>query len=133
MAAGRLERLRVFGSDYPTRDGTGERDYLHVMDLAEAHAVALDHLLAQSAPTLLSLNLGTGQARSVLDVVKAFEQATGLTIPYELLPRRSGDVPKLEASPETAAALLGWRASRSLEQMCRDGWAWQRANPNGYR
>ena len=132
VAAGRLERLRVFGSDYPTRDGTGERDYLHVMDLAEAHAVALDHLLAQSAPTLLSLNLGTGQARSVLDVVKAFEQATGLTIPYELLPRRSGDVPKLEASPETAAALLGWRASRSLEQMCRDGWAWQRANPNGY-
>ena len=133
VAAGRLERLRVFGDDYPTRDGTGERDYLHVMDLAEAHAVALDHLLQHQGAAQVTLNLGTGHARSVLEVVQAFERATGISIPYEVLPRRAGDVPKLEASPESAAQVLGWRASRSLEQMCGDGWAWQRANPNGYQ
>ena len=133
VAAGRLERLRVFGDDYPTRDGSGERDYIHVMDLAEAHAVTLDHLLQQQGPTQITLNLGTGEARSVLEVVHAFEQANGIPIPYEVLPRRAGDVPKLEASPESAAQVLGWRASRSLEEMCRDGWAWQHSNPNGYR
>ena len=133
VAAGRLERLRVFGDNYPTRDGSGERDYIHVMDLAEAHAVTLDHLLQQQGPTQITLNLGTGEARSVLEVVQAFEQANGIPIPYEVLPRRAGDVPKLEASPESAAQVLGWRASRSLEEMCRDGWAWQHSNPNGYR
>jgi UDP-glucose 4-epimerase len=133
VAAGRLERLRVFGDDYPTADGTGERDYLHVMDLAEAHAVALDHLLQRAEATQITLNLGTGRARSVLEVVQAFERATGIPIPYDVLPRRAGDVPKLEASVQAAAQLLGWQASRSLEQMCSDGWAWQRANPNGYR
>ena len=133
VAAGRLEHLRVFGEDYPTRDGSGERDYIHVMDLAEAHVATLDHLMQQPGPTQITLNLGTGEARSVLEVVHAFEEATDIAIPYEVLPRRAGDVPKLEASPESAAKLLGWRASRSLEQMCRDGWAWQQANPNGYR
>ena len=123
----------MFGDNYPTRDGSGERDYIHVMDLAEAHAVTLNHLLQQQGPTQITLNLGTGEARSVFEVVQAFEQANGIPIPYEVLPRRAGDVPKLEASPESAAQLLGWRASRSLEEMCRDGWAWQHANPNGYR
>ena len=102
------------------------------MDLAEGHVKALEYL-ENNQPQILNLNIGTGQARSVLEVVHAFEQATGMAIPYEVLPRRAGDVPKLEASPESAANLLAWRASRSLEQMCRDGWAWQQANPNGYR
>ncbi|MEY3930436.1 MAG: UDP-glucose 4-epimerase GalE [Cyanobacteriota bacterium] len=131
VAAGRQGELRVFGSDYPTPDGTGIRDYLHVMDLAEAHAVALEHLLAGDS-SLPTLNLGTGRGLSVLEVVEGFEAATGLSIPRVMLPRRPGDVPKLEASPELAAQVLGWRATRSLAEMCRDGWAWQQANPNGY-
>ena len=133
VAAGRLEHLRVFGNDYPTRDGSGERDYLHVMDLAEAHAATLSYLIQQEGDMQLTLNLGTGQARSVLEVVQAFQNATGIAIPHEVFPRRAGDVPKLEASPELAAQVLGWHAKRSLEQMCCDGWAWQQANPNGYR
>jgi len=131
VAAGRQSQLRIFGNDYPTPDGTGIRDYLHVMDLAEAHAVALQHLLAGSS-SLPTLNLGTGRGLSVLEVVEGFEAATGLTIPRVMLPRRAGDVPKLEASPELAARVLGWRATRSLAEMCRDGWAWQSANPDGY-
>ncbi|WP_115016668.1 UDP-glucose 4-epimerase GalE [Synechococcus sp. UW140] len=133
IAAGRLEKLRVFGDDYPTPDGTGIRDYLHVMDLAEAHAAAVDHLLQSDAPLSLTLNLGTGQGLSVLDVVHGFEAATGITIPYEVVERRPGDVPKLEACPKQAANVLGWSAKRSLADMCRDGWAWQSANPQGYR
>ena len=133
VAAGRLEHLRVFGNDYPTRDGSGERDYLHVMDLAEAHAETLSYLMQQKRDMQLTLNLGTGQARSVLEVVQAFQTATGIAIPHEVFPRRPGDVHKLEASPELAAQVLGWRAKRSLEQMCRDSWVWQQANPNGYR
>jgi len=133
VAAGRRSTLKVFGNNYPTPDGTGIRDYLHVMDLAEAHAVALQHLLAQSAPTQLTLNIGTGRGLSVLDVVHGFEQATGISIPYEIVERRPGDVPRLEACPRQADAVLGWTAKRSLEDMCRDGWAWQKANPTGYR
>jgi UDP-glucose 4-epimerase len=133
VAAGRRERLRVFGQDYPTPDGTGIRDYLHVMDLAEAHGMALDHLFKRQASEPLTLNIGTGRGLSVLDVVHGFEQATGLTIPYEVVERRPGDVPRLEACPQTAQAVLGWSARRSLEEMCRDGWAWQQANPTGYR
>ena len=133
VAAGRRAELRVFGQDYPTPDGTGIRDYLHVMDLAEAHSITLHHLLDQPAPAQLTLNLGTGRGLSVLEVVKGFEQATGLTIPYQIVDRRPGDVPKLEACPERANAELGWRAQRSLAEMCRDGWAWQQANPMGYR
>jgi len=133
IAAGRLEKLKVFGDDYPTPDGTGIRDYLHVMDLAEAHASAVEHLLKADAPTSLTLNLGTGQGLSVLDVVKGFEAATGISIPYEIVKRRPGDVPKLEACPKRAEETLGWTAKRTLVDMCRDGWAWQSANPQGYR
>ena len=133
VAAGRRDQLRVFGQDYPTPDGTGIRDYLHVMDLADAHAVTISHLLGQDAPTQLTLNIGTGRGLSVLEVVQAFEQATGLTIPYEVVDRRPGDVPKLEACPKQAEAVLGWTAQRTLADMCRDGWAWQQANPKGYR
>ena len=133
MAAGRRETLRVFGQDYPTPDGTGIRDYLHVMDLAEAHSVALDHLFTQASPLQLTLNIGTGRGLSVLEVVRGFEQATGLTIPFEVVERRPGDVPKLEGCPQQASAVLGWTARRNLEAMCRDGWAWQQANPMGYR
>ena len=133
IAAGRLASLRVFGNDYPTPDGTGIRDYLHVMDLAEAHTAAVEHLLKSDAPASLTLNLGTGQGLSVLDVVKGFEGATGITIPYEIVERRPGDVPKLQACPKRAEELLGWTAKRSLDDMCRDGWAWQSTNPQGYR
>ena len=133
VAAGRREKLRIFGQDYPTPDGTGIRDYLHVMDLAEAHGKALDHLFERQTTDPLMLNIGTGRGLSVLDVVHGFEQATGLTIPYEVVERRPGDVPRLEACPKTAQTVLGWSARRSLEEMCRDGWAWQQANPGGYR
>ena len=133
VAAGRRERLRVFGDDYPTHDGTGIRDYIHVMDLAEAHAVTLDHLLQQPTQSHLTLNIGTGNGLSVLDVVKGFETATGQTIPYDVVERRPGDVPRLQACPLQAETVLGWAARRSLDDMCRDGWAWQQANPMGYR
>ena len=133
VAAGRRERLRVFGDDYPTHDGTGIRDYIHVMDLAEAHAVTLDHLLQQPTQSHLTLNIGTGNGLSVLDVVKGFETATGQTIPYDVVERRPGDVPRLQACPLQAESVLGWAAHRSLDDMCRDGWAWQQANPMGYR
>jgi len=133
IAAGRLEQLKVFGDDYPTPDGTGIRDYLHVMDLAEAHAAAVEHLLKVKGPHTQTLNLGTGHGLSVLDVVKGFEAATGITIPYEIVERRPGDVPKLEACPKRAEEVLDWKATRTLADMCRDGWAWQSANPQGYR
>ena len=133
IAAGQIELLRVFGNDYPTPDGTGIRDYLHVMDLAEAHATAIKHLLLTDAPAAFTFNLGTGKGFSVLDVIRGFEEATGITIPYEIVERRPGDVPRLEACSKRAAELLGWTAQRSLTDMCRDGWAWQSANPQGYR
>jgi len=131
VAAGRQKELRIFGNDYPTPDGTGIRDYLHVMDLAEAHALALNKLLTQ-AGSLPTLNLGTGRGLSVLEVLRGFESTTGILIPHVVLPRRDGDVPCLQSNPAKATAILGWRARRSLEEMCRDGWAWQSANPNGY-
>ena len=133
VAAGRRKKLRIFGQDYPTPDGTGIRDYLHVMDLAEAHSRALEHLLEQQPTYCLTLNIGTGRGLSVLEVVQGFEKATGITIPYEIVERRAGDVPRLEACPRKAQEVLGWSARRSLEAMCRDGWAWQKANPSGYR
>ena len=133
VAAGRRDSLQVFGQDYPTPDGTGIRDYLHVMDLAEAHSSTLRHLLEQPASTHLTLNIGTGRGLSVLEVVSSFEAATGLTIPRRFVERRPGDVPRLEACPRKAAEVLGWQASRTLDDMCRDGWAWQQANPMGYR
>ena len=133
VASGRRDRLRVFGEDYPTPDGTGIRNDLHVMDLAEAHSVTLDHLLQQPSPTELTLNIGTGTGLSVLDVVHGFERTTGLVIPYDVVERRPGDVARLQACPRKAQEVLGWTARRGLEEMCRDGWAWQQANPMGYR
>ena len=133
IAAGRLEKLKVFGDDYSTPDGTGIRDYLHVMDLAEAHTAAVEHLLQVKAPYSQTLNLGTGKGLSVLNVVKGFENTTGITIPFEIVERRPGDVEQLEACPKRAEAVLGWKAKRTLTDMCRDGWAWQSANPQGYR
>ena len=132
IAAGRLEKLKVFGDDYSTPDGTGIRDYLHVMDLAEAHTAAVEHLQVK-APLPQTLNLGTGKGLSVLNVVKGFENTTGITIPFEIVERRPGDVEKLEACPKRAESILGWKAKRTLADICRDGWAWQSANPQGYR
>ena len=132
VAVGRREQLQVFGGDWPTPDGSGVRDYIHVMDLAEGHRAALDVLLAE-APQLLTVNLGSGQGHSVLEVVTAFAQASGRPVPYAVVERRPGDAASTLADPSLAAERLGWRTQRSLAEMCRDGWAWQSANPNGYK
>jgi len=131
VAVGRLERLRVFGDDYPTPDGTGVRDYIHVVDLAKGHLKALDALAAD--PGLLVCNLGTGRGYSVLEVVKAFEAACGREIAYEIVPRRPGDIAECYAAPAYAEKRLGWKAELGLTEMCRDTWNWQSQNPNGYR
>lgn len=131
VAVGRRDRLQVFGGDYPTPDGTGVRDYIHVMDLAEAHVSAVEHALANAG--CITLNLGTGTGYSVLEMVRAFEQACGRPIPYEIVGRRPGDVAAVWADPALARTTLGWRALRGLGEMCRDAWAWQSANPHGYR
>ena len=123
VAVGRLKELSVFGSDYPTPDGTGVRDYIHVVDLAQGHVAALPALAAQRG--VLTVNLGTGHGYSVLDMVNAFKRATGRDVPYKLAPRRPGDVAQCYADPERAQALLGWRATRGIEDMCRDAWRWQ--------
>ena len=129
VAVGRRDQLNVWGNDYPTPDGTGVRDYIHVMDLAEGHLRAL-HRLDQ--PGCLALNLGTGRGFSVLDVVKAFEQASGRRIPLNFAPRRPGDLASYYADPTLAESLLGWRATRDLACMCDDQWRWQEHNPQGY-
>ena len=131
VAVGRRDCLQVFGGDWPTPDGSGIRDYIHVMDLAEGHRAALDVLLAEP-PQLLSLNLGSGQGHSVLEVVRAFELASDRSVPYTVVERRDGDAASTVADPRLAATRLGWRTRRSLEEMCRDGWTWQQANPEGY-
>ena len=130
VASGKLDHLNVFGDDYPTRDGTGERDYIHVMDLAEGHLAALKY--AESHHGAEVFNLGTGEAYSVLDIVHAFEKANDLTIPYQVTPRRPGDIAVCYADPEKAANGLKWRAKRDLTTMCRDAWNWQKNNPKGY-
>jgi UDP-glucose 4-epimerase len=130
VAVGRRDKLSVFGNDYPTPDGTGVRDYIHVVDLAEGHVAALNYALVN--PGVLTVNLGTGVGASVLDMVKAFEQASSRKIPYELVDRRAGDIAECWADPAMAESLLGWRATRTLEQMCADTWRWQEANPEGY-
>jgi UDP-glucose 4-epimerase len=132
VAVGRREKLTVYGRDWPTPDGTGIRDYIHVMDLAEGHRAALDVLLAEP-PQLLTLNLGSGQGHSVLEVVAAFEAASGRAVPYERVERRPGDAAITVANPAEAARRLNWCTRRSLDDICRDGWAWQSANPEGYR
>ncbi len=131
VAVGRLVKLRVFGHDYATHDGTGVRDYIHVVDLADGHVKALSYLTQNE--TLITINLGTGIGYSVLDVVNAFAKVSGKQIPYEFLPRRAGDVAINYADASQASLLLGWSASRDLTQMCADAWRWQLNNPNGYR
>ncbi|MBE7941705.1 MULTISPECIES: UDP-glucose 4-epimerase GalE [Ramlibacter] len=131
VAAGTRSELQVFGNDYPTPDGTGVRDYIHVCDLAEGHVAALRHLLERGRG--LTVNLGTGQGHSVLEVVKAFERASGRPVPYRFAPRRAGDVAQCYADPALARELLGWQAVRGLDAMCADAWRWQSANPQGYR
>ena len=123
VADGTRQQLSVFGSDYPTPDGTGVRDYIHVMDLVEGHLAALNYLLANGG--LLTVNLGTGCGYSVLDMIRAFKAASGRPIPYALVPRRAGDVATCYADPQRAADLLGWQARRDIDQMCRDAWRWQ--------
>ena len=125
VAAGVLDRLRVFGNDYPTHDGTGVRDYIHVVDLAKGHMAALTYSMAHTGCE--AINLGTGVGYSVLDLVKAFEAANGVAIPYEIAPRRAGDIATCYAATEKAARLLHWRAEKTLEDMCRDAWRWQQS------
>jgi UDP-glucose 4-epimerase len=132
VALGRRPRLRIFGGDWPTADGTGIRDYIHVMDLAEGHLAALEALWKEQ-PQLLTLNLGSGRGYSVLEVVQAFEQASGRPVPYKLVERRVGDAAHSVADPNEARKRLGWWARRDLAEMCSDGWAWQRRHPEGYR
>jgi UDP-glucose 4-epimerase len=131
VAVGKRARLNVWGNDWPTRDGTGVRDYLHVMDLARGHVAALEY--ARNNPGFIPINLGTGHGTSVLEMVKAFEQASGTPIPYEIGPRRDGDIAECYADPALAKRLLGWQAQLSVERACADGWRWQQRNPNGYR
>lgn len=131
VAVGRRERLQVFGSDYPTPDGTGVRDYIHVVDLARAHVDALETL--QREDRSLTVNLGTGRGISVLELVHAFARASGREIPYDIVARRPGDVATVYADPSLAAELLGWRAELDVDAMCRDAWRWQSMNPDGYR
>jgi len=130
VAVGRLPGLRVFGGDYDTADGTGVRDYIHVVDLARGHLAALRYL--RSRERSITVNLGTGRGHSVLEVVKAFEQATGRPVPYEIVARRAGDLPAYYAETSLAASELGWRAQFGIEEMCRDAWRWQSENPTGY-
>ncbi|MFH8656188.1 UDP-glucose 4-epimerase GalE [Streptomyces afghaniensis] len=130
VAVGRRERLSVFGDDYPTRDGTGVRDYLHVMDAVEAHRVALDHL--GGAPGMHVYNLGGGSGSSVLDVVDAFSRACGRPLPYDIAPRRPGDVAELVADTTAVTRAWGWHPTRDLSDVCRDAWRFQRLNPDGY-
>ncbi len=130
VALGRRAFLNVWGNDYATPDGTGVRDYIHVVDLALGHLMALERL--QKHTECLTVNLGTGVGYSVLDMVRAFEQASGKPVPYQVAPRRAGDIASCYADPQQALALLGWRAQRGLAAMCADAWRWQSANPNGY-
>jgi len=132
LAVKRSTSFKVFGSDWPTPDGTGVRDYIHVMDVAEGHSVALDVLLS-SPPQLITLNLGSGKGYSVFEVLKAFEKASGITVDYELASRRQGDVAITVADPDFAFKRLGWRPKLKLSDMCRDVWTWQSANPLGFQ
>ncbi len=130
VAVGKRARLQVFGKDYDTPDGTGVRDYIHVLDLAEGHVAALRHLL--EAGEGLTVNLGTGRGYSVLELVHAFERASGRPVPYDIVARRPGDVAACYADASLARSLLGWQATRDLAAMCEDSWRWQRDNPNGF-
>lgn len=130
VAVGKHPRLRVWGDDYETKDGTGVRDYLHVMDLARGHVAALDYL--EKKRRSITVNLGTGRGYSVLEAVKAFERASGKSVPVEVHPRRPGDIASCYADPSLAAKELGWKAQSGIDEMCRDAWRWQSQNPDGY-
>ncbi len=131
VAVGKLPRLRVFGDDYPTPDGTGVRDYIHVVDLALGHLKALERIGA--LPGVTTLNLGTGRGYSVLEMLRAFEAACERAVPFEVVARRPGDIAACWADPALAQQILGWRAERDLVTMCADAWRWQSQNPHGYR
>ncbi|HEY4542202.1 MAG TPA: UDP-glucose 4-epimerase GalE [Noviherbaspirillum sp.] len=131
VAVGRRDKLSVFGNDYPTPDGTGVRDYIHVVDLARGHVAALNALFRDNRS--FTVNLGTGQGYSVLEMVRAFEQASGREVPYQIVGRRPGDIATCYADPKRAVDLLDWRAQKGLAEMCADHWRWQHANPDGYR
>jgi UDP-glucose 4-epimerase len=130
VAVGRQPFLRVFGDDYDTADGTGVRDYLHVMDLAQGHVRALAY--SAGHPGFVAVNLGTGRGTSVLELVRAFERVNGCRIPLQAQPRRPGDIERMWADPALAASLLGWRSTHDVDAMCADGWRWQQGNPQGY-
>ena len=130
VAIGRREYLNVFGDDYDTHDGTGVRDYIHVVDLARGHVAAINYMQQHKGESVF--NLGTGNGYSVLDMVHAFEKVTGKKVPYKIAPRRPGDLATVYASPDKSAEELGWKAEYGLEDMCRDTWAWQSKNPMGY-
>jgi UDP-glucose 4-epimerase len=130
VAEGQLESLSVFGDDYSTSDGTGVRDYIHVVDLAKGHVKALDKLRA--GPQCLTVNLGTGRGYSVLDIVSAFKKASGKPIPYQIVPRRPGDIAQCYADPRYAEEVLSWKAEYDIDRMCKDAWRWQSMNPKGY-
>lgn len=131
VAIGKLPELSVFGDDYDTPDGTGVRDYIHVVDLAEGHVKALDNIL-EGGKGVQVFNLGTGHGYSVLDIVKAFEKASGKQIPYKIVERRPGDIATCYSDPSKAKEVLGWEAKRGLAEMCEDSWRWQSQNPNGF-
>jgi UDP-glucose 4-epimerase len=125
-----LEKLSVFGDNYPTKDGTGVRDYIHVVDLAKGHIAALRHLVTKPGYTVY--NLGRGQGYTVIELIKAFEKASGLDIPYDVVGRREGDVAESFADPGKANRELGWQAELGIDEMCEDTWRWQSRNPEGY-
>ena len=131
VAVGRLPKVNVFGDDYPTKDGTGVRDYIHVVDLARGHLAALKKL-EKTPGEIYTVNLGTGTGYSVLEMIKAFSKACGKEIPYAIAPRRPGDAPECYADPKYAKELLGWEATHMLDDMCASSWKWQSMNPNGY-
>ena len=130
VAVGRLKELSVFGNDYPTPDGTGVRDYIHVVDLAKGHIKAIEKL--RTKPGVVIYNLGTGKGYSVLDMVRAFEKASGRKVPYRITARRPGDIAACYADPGKARRELGWQAEKGIEEMCEDAWRWQSTNSNGY-
>ena len=130
VAVGRRDHLTIFGNDYPTPDGTCRRDYIHVMDLADGHVKAVEYAAQHKGVEVF--NLGTGTPYSVLEIVHAFEEATGVKIKYEFGARRAGDLPEFWANADKAATVLGWKAERDLTAMCRDTWRWQSGNPEGY-
>lgn len=130
VAVGELDELSVFGNDYPTKDGTGVRDYIHVVDLARGHVAALKYLLNHSGTEVF--NLGSGQGYSVLDLINSFKEITGIAVPYKFAPRRSGDLAEFYANPEKARQILGWKTELGLPEMLADTWRWQESNPKGY-